>query len=239
MVKRPDAFLWARKGWGEAMRDDRRSLWQKAAQVFEERAQEYDSWYDESLLFAIELAALQEIDTELAEPRVELGVGPGRFGGELGVTVGIDPARAPLVLASQRIAAVCQGVGEDLPLRPATVGTLFILFTLCFTQDPARVLAQAGQALRPGGHLVLGVIPGSGPWGQALQGKKEAGHPFYKYATFYELEEIGRWLAAADLQLVEQRSSLYQRPENLAGFESSRSGWRSGAGFAVLVARKA
>jgi SAM-dependent methyltransferase len=220
------------------MNGDDRPFWQKAAQVFDERALEYDGWYDESLLFAIELAALKELQTELAQPRVELGVGPGRFAGELGVTVGIDPARGPLVLASRRIAGVCQGVGEDLPLRPDAIGTLFILFALCFTEKPARVLVQVAQALRPGGHLVLGLVPGSGPWGQALQAKKTAGHPFYHYAAFYEVREVKGWLRAAGLQIVEQRSSLYQRPEALAEFESSQVGWHKDAGFVVLVARK-
>lgn len=220
------------------MTADSRPFWQKASQVFDERAEEYDGWYDESLLFAIELAALQELETELAPPRVELGVGPGRFASALGVTVGIDPAWTPLTIAAQRIAGVCQGVGEDLPLIRDGVGTLFILFTLCFTHQPGRVLLQAGQALRPGGHLVLGVIPGGGPWGQSLRAKKEDGHPFYQYASFYEMDRIEEWLAAAGLQVVETRSSLYQRPDSLAGYESSRPGFDKDAGFVVVVARK-
>lgn len=220
------------------MTNDSRPFWQKASQVFDQRAGEYDSWYDDSLLFAIELAALKELETELAPPRLELGVGPGRFAAELGVTVGIDPARGPLVLAGQRIAGVCQGVGEDLPLGRDSVGTIFVLFTLCFTHQPARVLAQVEQCLRPGGHVVLGIIPGNGPWGQALQAKKESCHAFYQYARFYEVAEIEAWLAAAGLEVIERRSSLYQQPESLAEFESSRPGFSKGAGFVVLVAQK-
>ena len=220
------------------MCDATKPFWQKACQVFDERAQEYDSWYDESLLFEIELAALKDVETELGEPRVELGVGPGRFAGELGVCLGIDPARAPLEIAGQRIGNVCQGVGEDLPLAKAHVSTIFILFTLCFTEQPSRVLAQASEALKPGGHLVLGLIPASGPWGQALSAKKENGHPFYKYATFYEIEEVGQWLNSAGLQVVEQRSSLYQGPDELEVFEESRPGWNNDAGFVVVVAKK-
>ena len=33
--------------------------WRQAARVFQERAAEYDNWYEDSLLFATELAALQ------------------------------------------------------------------------------------------------------------------------------------------------------------------------------------
>ncbi len=223
---------------GQQMDKDDKAFWRKASQVFDQRAAEYDSWYDESLLFSIELAALRDIETELVEPRLEVGVGPGRFAGELGVTLGIDPARAPLVIAGQRITGVCQGVGEDLPLSHNCIGTCFILFTLCFVDRPSRVLSQVSQALRPGGHLVLGMIPGSGPWGRFLQAKKESGHPFYQYATFYEVAEVEGWLDGAGLEVVEQRSSLYQEPEALTEFEPSQTGWHDNAGFVVLVARK-
>lgn len=220
------------------MADDRRSFWQKASQVFDERAEEYDSWFEENLLFAIELAALQELETELGQPRVEIGVGSGRFAEKLGVAVGIDPARAPLVLAAQRSGGVCQGVAEDLPLHRDGVGTIFILFTLCFTEEPSRVLAQVAEVLRPGGHLVIGMIPGSGPWGQALLAKKEAGNPFYELASFYDVLEVEGWLGATGLEVVEKRSSLYQKPETLAEHEASRPGMDRDAGFVVLVARK-
>lgn len=220
------------------MSDDNRPFWQKASQVFDERAAEYDSWFEENLLFAIELAALQDLDTEFSQPRVEIGVGTGRFADKLGVAVGVDPAYVPLVLARQRIGAVCQGVAEDLPLIQDGIGTIFILFTLCFTKEPARVLAQVAEVLRPGGHLVIGMIPGSGPWGQALVAKKEAGNPFYEFASFYEVLEVEGWLAATGLRVVEKRSSLYQKPETLAEHETSRPGVERDAGFVVLVARK-
>ena len=57
---------------------------QQSDNVFQERADEYDSWYENSLLFATELAAIQQITTPLAKPRLELGVGPGRFAAQVG-----------------------------------------------------------------------------------------------------------------------------------------------------------
>ncbi|MCG2824383.1 MAG: hypothetical protein L6364_11985, partial [Desulfobulbaceae bacterium] len=61
----------------------------QAAGVFDERAEEYDAWFEGSLLFAIERAALQELTTPLASPKLEVGVGPGRFAEALGVEFGI------------------------------------------------------------------------------------------------------------------------------------------------------
>ena len=54
-------------------------FWRQAAGVFDERAAEYDGWFEDSLLFAIERGALQELDTPLLDPKLEIGVGPGRF----------------------------------------------------------------------------------------------------------------------------------------------------------------
>ncbi len=61
------------------------TFWRQAARVFDERAAEYDAWFEGSLLFAIEREALQELATPLLGPKLEIGVGPGRFAEALGV----------------------------------------------------------------------------------------------------------------------------------------------------------
>ena len=212
--------------------------WQQTSQVFDEKAAEYDSWFDESLLFDIELAALQELTTPLSEPRLELGVGPGRFAEKLGVMVGVDPAHAPLQIASERIPVVCQGVGEQLPLKDESMATVYVLFTLCFTQQPQQVVAEAYRVLQAGGHLVLGTIPADSPWGHALQEKKEADHPFYRHARFYEVRQLVQWLVGQGFEAREIRTSLFQTPDELAEMESSRPGLVEDAGFAILVVQK-
>ncbi|MEN8140224.1 MAG: class I SAM-dependent methyltransferase [Thermodesulfobacteriota bacterium] len=212
--------------------------WQKSAAVFDERAAEYDSWYDDSLLFAIELAAIKELRTPLAAPRLEIGVGPGRFARELDVELGLDPAHGPLRLAAGRIPHVCQGVGEELPLADNSFSSIYLLFTLCFTQEPRKVIAEAHRVLRPGGHLVLGVIPADGPWGLHLQAKKEAGHPFYKGANFFEMGQLVRLLVAQGFEAREMRSTLFQAPDQVAELEDSRQGLVEECGLALIVVKK-
>ena len=208
----------------------------RAAGVFDERAAEYDAWFEESLLFAIERAALQELATPLLGPKLEIGVGPGRFAQALGVEFGVDPALAPLVLAKKRGVEVSQAVGELLPYADQSLLTVLLLFTFCFLADPRAVLRECRRVLRPGGHLVLGLIVADSPWGRMLQDKKEDGHPFYRQARFYDPAEVEQCLAGCGFVVVERRSSLIQPPEALREMEHSREGLVSQAGFAVLVA---
>ncbi|MBC8316886.1 MAG: class I SAM-dependent methyltransferase [Desulfobulbaceae bacterium] len=212
--------------------------WRQSSQVFDQKADEYDSWFENSLLFDIELAALKEIKTPLGSPRLEIGVGPGRFAREVDVAFGVDPAIAPLYLSQKRGIGVIQASGEELPLANSSVGTAFLLFALCFLNDPVQAIDECSRVVKKGGHLVLGMIPSSGAWGQSLEKKKNEGHPFYEYARFYDMTVVGAWLKAAGFQVVEVRSSLFQQPGKLKVFEHSRSGLSSDAGFWVIVAKK-
>ena len=214
-------------------------FWRKASQVFHDRAVQYDQWYEDSdLLFRIELDALQRLKSPLAPLMLELGVGPGRFAAALGVAMGIDPAFAPLKKASRRGVASCQAVGEYLPVRTERLGTIFLLFTLCFLEHPQAVLAECFRALKPQGFLVLGMVPASSPWGKLLQVKKEQKHPFYRYARFYETAMAMKWLEESGFEIVEKRFTLMQPPDSLEEHEPSQPGLNELAGFVVLVGKK-
>ncbi len=207
----------------------------RSAQVFEERADEYDGWFDNNPIFASELAALKALQTPLPEPRLEIGVGPGRFAAPLEARFGVDPALAPLQLARNRGVLPCQGAGEALPIKPGSLGTIFLLFTLCFVENPQAVLAECRQALRPGGILVIGTVPFDTPWGQGLDAKRRAGHPFYRDARFVDLATTLDWLTTAGFTLVESRSALLQPPVEKSEPGPSVAGIQAGAGFVVLV----
>jgi len=215
---------------------EKETFWRQAAGVFDERAAEYDGWFEDSLLFAIERGALQELDTPLLDPKLEIGVGPGRFAEALGVEFGVDPALAPLVYARKRGVRVSQAVGEALPYAGQSMRTVLLLFTFCFLADPRSVLWECRRVLKRGGHLVLGLIVADSPWGRMLQHKKEEGHPFYQQARFYEVGEVAQCLAGCGFVVEEIRSSLVQPPEGLREMEHSQAGLVSQAGFAVLVA---
>jgi len=210
----------------------------RAAKVFHDRAVEYDRWFADSFVYEIELAALQSLSTELPEPKLELGVGPGRFARDLGIAFGIDPAARPLQFASQRGIRCCRGFGEELPLGRGTVGTIYLLFTLCFGTLPRKIIRESCGSLKTGGMLVIGMIPAKSSWGKYLVAKKKSGHIFYKHASFYTIETVKRWLAETGMTIIESRSTLYQPPGLVEQKELPREGLDENAGFVILSARK-
>jgi len=212
--------------------------WRKNAEVFHERADEYDSWFDNSLLFDIETAAIRALPVPDQAPALEIGVGPGRFARALGSGFGIDPAAAPLRIAANRGIAVCQAIGEALPFCSSSYARVSLFFTLCFVHNPAKVLSEAHRVLQEDGHLLLGVVPATGEWGIRLQQKKESGHPFYAHARFFSIETITTLLREQGFTLRSAVSSLYQAPEKVAQLETPHPGIDENAGFVVLLAAK-
>jgi SAM-dependent methyltransferase len=222
---------------GEAVVAQRQTKSSPNIRVFEERAAEYDGWFDDNPVFAAELLALQEVRVTLPHPRLEIGVGPGRFAAALGVKFGVDPALAPLGYAKGRGILPCRAMGEALPVRSGCLGTVFLLFTLCFVRDSQGVLAECSRVLRSGGMLIVGTVPLDSPWGRLLDGKRVAGHPFYGHARFMKLAGVLDLLRIAGFTLEESRSTLLQTPEM---HDEARvvEGVMPDAGFVVLACRK-
>ena len=69
-------------------------------------------------------------------------------------------------------------------------GSVFLLFTDCFLEDPGLVFGECRRVMNSSGHLVVALIPGNSKWGQELAGKGRDGHILYRHARFYEKELI-------------------------------------------------
>lgn len=210
--------------------------WKNCSKVFHRRAHEYDGWFDDSLLFRIETAAILALPVPLNGPMLEIGVGPGRFSQALGAEFGIDPALAPLVLARERGIKVCRAIGEQLPFQTDSFSTVTLLFTLCFLQNPDQVLAEVHRVLGSRGTLILGFVPAGGVWGKHLQAKKEAGHPFYEHARLQSPNAVTTLLTRHGFLVHTAMSTLFQPPEAVSCLEEPRQTMDDRAGFVVLAA---
>jgi SAM-dependent methyltransferase len=208
-----------------------------AGMPFDELAADYDAWFEEEgkLIFNIEVRALEEILPSLPRPWLEIGVGSGRFAQSLEIDSGIDPSIGLIEMAQRRGITVFLAMGEQEPFRDGSFGTVFLIVTICFVESPLSVLKEAHRILVPDGKAVLGLVLGESPWGKFYEGKKQEGHRFYKYATFYKYSDLVELVERAGFRIEEVISTLFQKPGEVEYLETPRSGYQAGAGFTVLV----
>jgi SAM-dependent methyltransferase len=207
---------------------------------FDDLAAEYDAWFDKegSPIFLIEVQAFESLLPTLPRPWLEIGVGSGRFARALGIETGVDPSFKLLQMARQRGINVFQGRGEQELFDEESFGTVFLIVTLCFVGSPLDVLKEANRILVPGGKIVLGLVLKESPWGKFYQQKKEEGHRFYKFATFYGRDEVVKLLVEAGFVTEKIISTLFQRPGKVRHMEGPKEGYYSNAGFTIIVAGK-
>jgi SAM-dependent methyltransferase len=207
---------------------------------FDKMALEYDAWFDKegSLIFSVEVHAFRSLLPVLPKPWLEIGVGSGRFAQALGIKTGIDPSLKLIEMARQRGIAASLGRGEQPLFGEESFGTAFLIVTLCFLDSPLDVLNEAKRILKPGGKIVLGLVPRESSWGKFYQQKKKEGHRFYKYATFYSCDEVVRFLVKAGFLIEKIVSTLFQRPGEVRHMEEPREGYFPDAGFTIIVGVK-
>ena len=207
---------------------------------FNSMASDYDAWFEEAgkTIFDIEVRAFQSVLPLLPKPWLEVGVGSGRFAQALGIEMGVDPSIKVVEMAKRRRIAVILGIAEQEPFKDRVFGTLFLIVTLCFVTSPLAVLRDSHRILVPGGKIVLGLVLRDSPFGKFYEKKKKQGHRFYKYATFYSLDEVTGFLEQVGFSVEMVISTLFQKPGEIEGVESPREGFFPEAGFTVVVAGK-
>jgi len=160
---------------------------------FDRLSEQYDAWFDGERgirIFDVESACIGALLQGEPRPWLEVGVGTGRFAAALDVDEGIDPSAAALAHATRRGLRTRRGRGEALPYADGQFGSILLVVTICFLADPARALAECRRVLKPGGSVVIGLVPKDSAWGQAYERKGAEGHPFYSVATFYTTKQI-------------------------------------------------
>jgi len=209
--------------------------------VFHRHAARYDAWFESDrgrALFESEVLCLRRLSNHLPRPWLEVGVGTGRFAQALGVDVGVDPALRALRLAARRGAQAVAALGEALPFPDHAFGTVFVIVTICFADDPEGLLREARRVVTPNGGVVLGIVPAESPWGRFYAAKGRRGHLFYSPARFFSLSELQGLAYAAGLRFEQAASTLFQPPAaRRLRMEAPKHGVRPGAGFVSILYR--
>jgi SAM-dependent methyltransferase len=211
-------------------------------QVFDVFAKRYDEWYDKPFgksAFTLEKICIELLCKNLRQPFLEVGVGTGRFAQALKIGYGTDVSIEVLRIAKQRKIRTVKGKGESLPFADSVFGAVFVVVTLCFVDDPVKVLKESSRVLKDNGAVILGLIMKESPWAGFYREKGEAGNIFYKIAKFYSFEELKTMSEKAGLEIVDVSSTMFQAPtETLLHFKQPKSGYFKDAGFVAVKLRK-
>ena len=200
--------------------------------VFEDYCDRYDDWYDEhKFAYLSELEALRKAIPQ-TERGLEIGVGTGRFAAPLNITLGIDPSHKMLEIASQRGVNVRWGYGEDLPFTTDSFDYAAIIITLCFVNDPLKVLKEARRIIKKDGQLIIAIIDKDSYLGKFYQKKKSI---FYKRANFFSINELEDLLKQAGFHTFSYSQTLFTLPDKMTCSEKYRKGYGQG-GFVVIKA---
>lgn len=209
-----------------------------AETVFDKLADHYDAWFDSArgaALFRGEVECLERLMPQDRSGWAEVGVGSGRFAQALRVSEGVDPCLPLLEMARARGIKAVEGVAEELPYDGNSLEGILVVVTLCFLDDPDRAMAEFARVLRPGGSLLVGIVPADSAWGEFYRLKGEEDHPFYSVARFYTADEVIQLARRRGFVLREAASTLAGGPD-LAGESCSvGEGARRGWGFVGML----
>lgn len=204
--------------------------------AFEAGTPRYERWFlDHPAAYTAELAALRQL---MPTPgfALEVGVGTGRFAAPLGVRVGIDPTAQMLAEARARGILCVRGTAEALPFREAAFDHALIVTTICFVDDPRRMLAEVRRVLRPDGAVVIGFIDRDTPLGRFYLEHREKS-AFYREATFFSAAEVRDLLAEAGFGACDWRQTLAGPLPEVTEQEPILPGFGTGAFVAVRAQR--
>ena len=161
------------------------------AWLFDSRAVEYDSWYTRHRITAENEARLVvDMLRDAPTPCMEVGVGSGFFAQRAGCMFGIDPSLDMLRIALDRGIEVAVARGEALPVRSLSLGSILVVVSICFMNDPHRMMEEAYRALKPGGVMVICIVPKESPLGRYYSTLADKGHPYYSHARFISIASL-------------------------------------------------
>jgi len=202
---------------------------------FERLAERYDAWCDGERgrrILEVEVDCVRDLLEEMPRPWLEVGVGTGRFAAALGVDEGIDPSPVALKHAAERGIRTRVGRAEELPFSDAQFGSVLLVVTICFLDDPGMAFKECRRILRRDGYAVVGLVPKDSPWGKVYVRKGAEGHPFYSVARFYSAPEVVALAEQAGLCLDRAISCLFEGPEHeVIAYRHPREGIVKNAGF--------
>ena len=138
------------------------------------------------------------------------------------------------LVARSRGVCVCQALGESLPYPSAAFDSVSLITVLCFVENSRAIIDECRRVLRPGGHLLIGMIDKDSPLG-ALYESRKAADVFYGAASLHSVENMISLVENAGLRILRCVQTLIGLPYETPGWDDLRTGFGEGASVAMLA----
>jgi len=174
---------------------------------FEEYSDKYDQWFERNCdTYHAELEAIRQVMPPPPARGLEVGVGSGKFAHPLGIKIGVEPSKKMAVKAESLGIRIFQHAAERLPFSESEFDFVLMVTTICFVDDILETFREAWRVLKPDGCIIVGFVDKNSKLGKAYNDKKGTSL-FYKEATFFSTQEVGKFLNDAGFENLVQNSS--------------------------------
>lgn len=203
--------------------------------VFDVYTDEYEEWFERHrFVYLSELELLRTIIPERGRG-LEVGIGTGRFAAPLAVDFGIDPSKNVLKIAGNLGPKVALARGEEIPFRDGAFDYVLIMVTICFVDDPNRVIEESKRVMASEGMIVIGIIDSDSWLGKLYLAKKDKSK-FYREARFYSVREIVELLKKSNFRDISVYQTIFDPPERIKTIQRHKEGSGEG-GFVAICGR--
>jgi ubiquinone/menaquinone biosynthesis C-methylase UbiE len=201
---------------------------------FELYYERYDAWYENNRnAYLSEIEAVRVV-LPPGGRGLEIGVGTGRFAAPLDISKGIDPSGKMISLARERGVDAERGRGEELNFGDNEFDLVALIVTICFVEEPEKVLRESERVLKPNGRIIVGIIDRESVIGKELIRKKSV---FYANARFYSVKEILEMLKKSGFGSFDIVQTLFRPLGSIDSIEPPESGYGKGS-FVVISGNK-
>lgn len=198
--------------------------------IFDLNVAKYELWYEKNKFeYLSEIEALKKVIPKKGKG-LEIGVGTGRFASMLGIQFGIDPSEKMIEIAKNRGINVFNCKGENLPFDEDSFDFVAIIITICFVENPLKVISEATRVLKKNGKIIIGIIDKDSFLGKQYQKKESV---FYKEAHFFSVEEIDDMLKKTNFCNISHTQILFKISGKLKKIQKPKTGYGEGS-FVVI-----
>ena len=204
--------------------------------VFDAHTGEYEEWFERNrFVYLSELELLRMVMPGHGRA-LEVGIGTGRFAAPLAISFGIDPSKKMLKVARDLGSKVVLARGEEIPFKDGVFDYVLNVVTICFVDDPDRVIEESRRVIASDGMIVIGIIDRDSWLGKLYLAKKDRSK-FYRKATFYSAGEIIELLKSNDFKDISIYQTIFDPPGTIESVQHYREGSGEG-GFVAICGRK-